>query len=66
MWNLENDTNEPICKAGIDTDVKNRHVDTDGERKGGTNWESAIKNKKSKSLHFTLIYYFSNMFLFFM
>ena len=27
MWNLENDTNEPICKAGIDTDVKNRHLD---------------------------------------
>ena len=40
MWNLENGTDEPICKAGIDTDVKNRHVDTDGERKGGTKWES--------------------------
>ena len=35
MWNLENGTNEPICRAGIDTDVENRWVDTGGKGRVG-------------------------------
>ena len=26
-----------------DTNIENRHVDTVGEREGGTNWESSIE-----------------------
>ena len=37
-----NGTDEPICRVGIDTEVKNKHVDTVGEREGGTNWEIRI------------------------
>ena len=33
IW--KNGTNEPICRAGIDTDVENRFVDMVGEGEGG-------------------------------
>ena len=33
IW--KNGTNEPICRAGIDTDVENRCVDMAGEGEGG-------------------------------
>ena len=38
IWNLEtNGKDEPICRAGIKTDIENRLVDTRGkERMGGT------------------------------
>ena len=36
-----NDTDEPICRAGIDTDIENGHMDPAGEGWGGTNWETA-------------------------
>ena len=35
-------TNEPLCRAGIDTDVENRLVGTAGEGEGGMNQESRI------------------------
>ena len=35
MWNLENGTDEPISKARIVTDVKNRRLDMGEE--GGMN-----------------------------
>ena len=34
MWNLENGTDELVCRAEIDTDVDNKHMDT----KGGKWW----------------------------
>ena len=37
----KNDTDEPICRAGIDTDIENGHMDPAGEGWGGTNWETA-------------------------
>ena len=37
---LENGTNEPICRAVIETDIDNRLVDTGGE--AGINLESGI------------------------
>ena len=37
-----NGTDEPICRVGIETDVKNKRVDTVGKREGGTNWEIRI------------------------
>jgi len=40
IWTLENGTNEPICRAVIETDIDNRLVDTGGE--AGTNLESGI------------------------
>ena len=33
----KNGTDEPICKAGIETQMQ-KHVDTEG-KEGGTNWE---------------------------
>ena len=30
----KNDTDEPVCKAEIDTDVENKRMDTKGERRG--------------------------------
>ena len=33
IW--KNGTYEPICRAGIDTDVENRFVDMVGEGEGG-------------------------------
>ena len=35
MWNLENGTDEPVCKAEIETDVENKRMDTKGGRGGG-------------------------------
>ena len=31
----KNDTDESICRAGIETDMENRLMDTEGEEKGG-------------------------------
>ena len=28
MWNLENGTDEPVCRAEIETDVENKRMDT--------------------------------------
>ena len=43
IWNLKkNGTEEPIWRAGIETQTQ-RHVDTVGEGKGGTDWESSIE-----------------------
>ena len=36
MWNLENGTDEPICKAGIET-AENGRINT-VERDGGMRW----------------------------
>ena len=33
----KNGTDEPICRAGIETQIKNRLVDTEWEGKGGIN-----------------------------
>lgn len=35
----KNDKDEAICRAGIETDVENKDVDTVGRREGGTHWE---------------------------
>ena len=32
---LKNGVDEPICRAGIETDMENRLMDTEGEEKGG-------------------------------
>ena len=32
MWNLENSTDEPVCKTETDTDVEDRHTDTRGRK----------------------------------
>ena len=37
----KNGTDEPICRAGIETDIENGHVDTEGEEEGGTNLENS-------------------------
>ena len=38
IWNLEtNGKDEPICRAGIKTDIENRLVNTVGEDEGGMN-----------------------------
>ena len=34
MWNLENGTDELVCRAEIDTGVENKRMDT----KGGKRW----------------------------
>ena len=34
---LKNGVDEPICRAGIETDVENRLMDTEGAEKGGVN-----------------------------
>ena len=34
MWNLENGTDEPVCKAEIETDVENKRMVTKGGRGG--------------------------------
>ena len=34
MWNLENGTDEPVCRAEKDTEVENKHMDI----KGGSGW----------------------------
>ena len=39
---LKNGVDEPICRAGIETDMENRLMDTEGEEKGGMIWESSI------------------------
>ena len=36
MWNLENSTDEPICKAEIETDVENKCLDT---KEGKREWD---------------------------
>ena len=35
MWNLENATDELVCKAEIDTNVENKRMDTKGGKRGG-------------------------------
>ena len=48
MWNLENGTDEPICRAKIETQmVENKHMDTSGGKWQGVgggvmNWETGI------------------------
>ena len=32
---LKNGVDEPICRAGIETDMENRLMDREGEEKGG-------------------------------
>ena len=39
----KNGTDEPICRAGRDTDTENGLVDTAEEEEGGANWESGMK-----------------------
>ena len=39
IQNLENGTDEPICRTGIDTDIENRIVDTVEEEVDGTERE---------------------------
>ena len=34
IWNLENSTDEPICKAEIETDVENKCMDTKAGKRG--------------------------------
>lgn len=34
MWNLENGTDDLMCKTEIDTDIENKHMDTKGAGKG--------------------------------
>ena len=36
MWNLENGTDEPICKAEIDTDIEKKCMDT---KRGKGGWD---------------------------
>ena len=39
----KNGTDEPVCKAEIDTDVENKRMDTKGGSEvGGMNWEVGI------------------------
>ena len=38
---LKNGIDNPICKAEIETDVENKHMDTRGKG-GGMNWEIEI------------------------
>ena len=41
----KNATDEPVCKAEIETDVENKHMDTkggSGGQGGGMNWEIGI------------------------
>ena len=35
MWNLENGTDEPVCRAEIETDVENKHMDSKGGKRRG-------------------------------
>ena len=42
MESRKNGTDEPICRAGIETDVEKRCVDTGEEGERGTNWEIRI------------------------
>ena len=35
MWNLEIGTDEPICRAEIETDVENKRMDTNGGKPQG-------------------------------
>ena len=37
---LKDGTDEPICRAAMETDIENRRVDTKREGEGGKNWES--------------------------
>ena len=37
IWNLENVTDEPICRAGIETQAQRRLVDAVGEGVDGIN-----------------------------
>ena len=34
--------NDPVVKAGTDTDVENKDMDIKGRRGGGMNWETGI------------------------
>ena len=38
----KNGIHDLICKAEIDTDVQNKHMDTKGEMGAGINWEIEI------------------------
>ena len=38
----KNGRDEPICKAEIETDIENKHMDTKGGKGGGMNWEIGI------------------------
>ena len=43
MWNLKYGTNEPICKAETDSNIKNRFVVAKGERGGRKmDWEFGV------------------------
>ena len=48
MWNLENGTDEPACRAEVETDVENKRMDTKGGKpqRGGDggvlNWAIGI------------------------
>ena len=35
MWNQENGTDEPVCRAEIETDVENKRMDTKGGKQRG-------------------------------
>ena len=35
MWNLENGSAEPVCRAEIDTEVEKKHMDTKGGKRQG-------------------------------
>ena len=39
----KNGTDKPICRAGIETHIENRFMDTVGAGEGGTNWESSTE-----------------------
>ena len=41
MWNLENDTDEPISKSGMRC-ICRKWICGHGEREGGMNWEIRI------------------------
>ena len=36
-------TDEPLCKAAMETDIEDRLVDTVGVGEGGMNWKSSIE-----------------------
>ena len=38
MRNLVNGTDEPVCRAEIDTEVENKCMDTKGGSGGGGGW----------------------------
>ena len=44
IYGTYKDSNDdPIWKAARDTDVKNRLLDSEGEREGGMIWENSIE-----------------------